>query len=113
MIVDRPPSGCSSMVEQQPSKLNTRVRFPSPAPITSQTFPKITAVGYFIGLLKSLGSKKRLIKRPTFRPTLSVDARFSDPPKWHLALRSPRTQRVRALRRARCCPAFDPHKNRD
>src|SRR5947208_10991787 len=25
--------GCSSMVEQQPSKLNTRVRFPSPAPI--------------------------------------------------------------------------------
>src|SRR5882762_3629706 len=30
--------GCSSMVEQQPSKLNTRVRFPSPAPIT----PKIS-----------------------------------------------------------------------
>ena len=25
--------GCSSMVEQQPSKLNTRVRFPLPAPI--------------------------------------------------------------------------------
>src|SRR6476619_5645030 len=24
--------GCSSMVEQQPSKLRTRVRFPSPAP---------------------------------------------------------------------------------
>src|SRR5690606_4210205 len=24
--------GCSSMVEQQPSKLMTRVRFPSPAP---------------------------------------------------------------------------------
>ena len=29
--------GCSSMVEQQPSKLNTRVRFPSPAPIFSIT----------------------------------------------------------------------------
>jgi hypothetical protein len=28
--------GCSSMVEQQPSKLNTRVRFPSPAPISSK-----------------------------------------------------------------------------
>src|SRR5262245_66575575 len=32
----RPPPrrrrGCSSMVEQQPSKLMTRVRFPSPAP---------------------------------------------------------------------------------
>ena len=28
-----PARGCSSMVEQQPSKLNTRVRFPSPAPI--------------------------------------------------------------------------------
>src|SRR5215211_589645 len=25
--------GCSSMVEQQPSKLMTRVRFPSPAPV--------------------------------------------------------------------------------
>ncbi len=25
--------GCSSMVEHQPSKLNTRVRFPSPAPM--------------------------------------------------------------------------------
>ena len=29
--------GCSSMVEQQPSKLNTRVRFPSPAPIAIST----------------------------------------------------------------------------
>ena len=29
----RPRRGCSSMVEQQPSKLMTRVRFPSPAPI--------------------------------------------------------------------------------
>src|SRR5688572_26562004 len=28
---DFPPCGCSSMVEQQPSKLMTRVRFPSPA----------------------------------------------------------------------------------
>src|SRR5437870_7289332 len=26
--------GCSSMVEQKPSKLTTRVRFPSPAPAT-------------------------------------------------------------------------------
>ena len=25
--------GCSSMVEQKPSKLMTRVRFPSPAPL--------------------------------------------------------------------------------
>ena len=25
--------GCSSMVEQKPSKLMTRVRFPSPAPV--------------------------------------------------------------------------------
>ena len=28
----RPMRGCSSMVEQKPSKLTTRVRFPSPAP---------------------------------------------------------------------------------
>ena len=30
-----PRCGCSSMVEQQPSKLMTRVRFPSPAPMIS------------------------------------------------------------------------------
>ncbi len=29
-------SGCSSMVEQKPSKLTTRVRFPSPAPKVSK-----------------------------------------------------------------------------
>ena len=29
---DRARCGCSSMVEQKPSKLTTRVRFPSPAP---------------------------------------------------------------------------------
>ena len=29
------PRGCSSMVEQQLPKLNTRVRFPSPAPFSS------------------------------------------------------------------------------
>jgi hypothetical protein len=27
------PRGCSSMVELKPSKLMTRVRFPSPAPV--------------------------------------------------------------------------------
>ena len=30
----RHASGCSSMVEQKPSKLMTRVRFPSPAPVS-------------------------------------------------------------------------------
>ena len=30
----RTRSGCSSMVERQPSKLHTRVRFPSPAPLS-------------------------------------------------------------------------------
>src|SRR5262245_41797238 len=35
-----PWCGCSSMVEQQPSKLMTRVRFPSPAPIKSRTSTK-------------------------------------------------------------------------
>jgi hypothetical protein len=29
--------GCSSMVEQKPSKLTTRVRFPSPAPVSLET----------------------------------------------------------------------------
>ena len=32
--------GCSSMVEQKPSKLMTRVRFPSPAPIFSMTYAR-------------------------------------------------------------------------
>jgi hypothetical protein len=32
----RAARGCSSMVEQQPSKLMTRVRFPSPAPLISE-----------------------------------------------------------------------------
>ena len=32
--------GCSSMVEQKPSKLMTRVRFPSPAPILSSSGPQ-------------------------------------------------------------------------
>ena len=32
-IQDIDKGGCSSMVEQKPSKLNVRVRFPSPAPI--------------------------------------------------------------------------------
>src|SRR5205085_1873391 len=31
-LVHRERGGCSSMVEQKPSKLTTRVRFPSPAP---------------------------------------------------------------------------------
>ena len=34
MAMAESPSGCSSMVEQKPSKLTTRVRFPSPAPIS-------------------------------------------------------------------------------
>ena len=33
-VTGRKYCGCSSMVEQQPSKLNTRVRFPSPALLT-------------------------------------------------------------------------------
>ena len=32
--------GCSSMVEPQPSKLIVRVRFPSPAPISSGGVPE-------------------------------------------------------------------------
>ena len=38
--IESPSCGCSSMVEQQPSKLNTRVRFPSPAPALPVSFPQ-------------------------------------------------------------------------
>src|ERR1022692_1013654 len=34
----QPGSGCSSMVEREPSKLHTRVRFPSPAPMFTGVF---------------------------------------------------------------------------
>ena len=38
--------GCSSMVEQQPSKLMTRVRFPSPAPtLSSKLLPRKCGLG--------------------------------------------------------------------
>jgi hypothetical protein len=46
-----PPAvrGCSSMVEQQPSKLMTRVRFPSPAPTKSGPFLKTTFPAWPLG----------------------------------------------------------------
>jgi hypothetical protein len=55
--------GCSSMVEQQPSKLMTRVRFPSPAPTIS--------IGYSSSLLHSdNGAFAHSDKTPSFvRPT--------------------------------------------
>src|SRR5262249_17765275 len=37
--------GCSSMVEQQPSKLMTRVRFPSPAPPLNDAKERVGAAG--------------------------------------------------------------------
>src|SRR5665647_1973109 len=48
--------GCSSMVEQQPSKLNTRVRFPLPAPtILLNSLTKQTLARW------SLGSQRQLL----------------------------------------------------
>ena len=41
IFIGFPVCGCSSMVEQQPSKLNTRVRFPSPAPIIRAISPSL------------------------------------------------------------------------
>ena len=45
--------GCSSMVEQQPSKLMTRVRFPSPAPIFRLSRPRGLRPIKRIGTLKA------------------------------------------------------------
>ena len=52
-------SGCSSMVEQQPSKLNTRVRFPSPAlELTHKNSEAVVAqlVEHFLGKEEVVGS---------------------------------------------------------
>ena len=50
-------SGCSSMVEQQPSKLNTRVRFPSPA-LSCKDSEAVVAqlVEHFLGKEEVMGS---------------------------------------------------------
>ena len=48
--------GCSSMVEQQPSKLNTRVRFPSPAPIFRAVPPSLFSRMVWSKKPPSLGS---------------------------------------------------------
>ena len=44
--VYRSTCGCSSMAELQPSKLATRVRFPSPAPDERQSASKRRPVGW-------------------------------------------------------------------
>ena len=49
--------GCSSMVEQQPSKLMTRVRFPSPAPMVSLAWA-------MVGVLLHRRRKPELRRKP-------------------------------------------------
>ena len=58
------------MVEQQPSKLMTRVRFPSPAPTLSQFSPDGFAVGFatYVPFLASLSCAIRALVA-AFRPT--------------------------------------------
>ena len=55
--------GCSSMVEQQPSKLNTWVRFPSPAPFFPFRSPSRPAPGFFLAQI----SRGERLLRPTGR----------------------------------------------
>jgi hypothetical protein len=55
VFIGFPMCGCSSMVEQQPSKLNTRVRFPSPAPIIRADSPSCFPARFGPKNLPSLG----------------------------------------------------------
>ena len=57
--------GCSSMVEQKPSKLTTRVRFPSPAPTPT---PPVCEVGATRADIADTGPAFRL----TVRDTLAI-----------------------------------------
>ena len=59
-LVGFPERGCSSMAERKPSKLSTRVRFPSPAPVSLARHagfrrrPHHCAGSFFIGLSRAL-----------------------------------------------------------
>ena len=49
ILSSRPSCGCGSMVELKPSKLLTRVRFPSPAPLKPQVRVIIALAFLFVG----------------------------------------------------------------
>ncbi len=55
--------GCSSMVEQQPSKLMTRVRFPSPAPISNHLLHAVVLI-LTSGLLLTLTKRHLPLSAP-------------------------------------------------
>jgi hypothetical protein len=69
------------MVEQQPSKLNTRVRFPSPAPVKFILISQLVRrpFGEFFGIYVALSYNSRT--NPDFlrEPRLSAPRRTADP----------------------------------
>ena len=103
--------GCSSMAEQQPSKLNTRVRFPSPAPSPNNFIKRDL-------LLIEIAVRIRILARNFVQHFVQrnvqhacAHARFFDETKRHLAFRASSPDGVRASRSPRRREAFDQNSN--
>jgi len=97
---------------QMPSKLNTRVRFPSPAPsprnFTKQAPLLIEIVG---GIRIFAGNCVQHFVQQNVQHDRAL-ARFFDETKRHLALRTSGPDGVRASRSPWCCEAFDQDSDR-
>jgi hypothetical protein len=66
------------MVEQQPSKLNTRVRFPPPAP-NLEKFMKITMLAVMAAIALSLSGTSAVFAAPVDGTAISGASNFSVP----------------------------------
>lgn len=73
--------GCSSMVEQQPSKLNTRVRFPVPAPDLRSAVEFAPAVRSRSMAEAVSGVTSRTRHLRSFRPTFACANSAGGPPR--------------------------------
>src|ERR1700756_2453121 len=94
------------------SKLNTRVRFPSPAP-SPNNFPKRSP------LLIEIAGRIRIFAKDNVQHFVQQNvhhvhahARFFDETKRHLALRTSSPDRVCASRSPWCCEALNQDSDR-
>ncbi len=84
--IESAPRGCSSMVEQQPSKLNTRVRFPSPAPASARFFSARSPSARRLGAASSRSSRTVAGGAPiSRRPLAIIHAMVSRPSRLPIA----------------------------
>ena len=77
-LLRQPPfGGCSSMVERKPSKLDVRVRFPSPAPIFGAR-PRSSAVEHSLGKGEVAGSSPAVGTGLSVLPCAAETGVFAD-----------------------------------